>query len=218
MKGDVLIIGDHHKKAAQQSVRIMLDDILEADGKYVITVAGESGAGKSEIAASIADMLESEGIKTFIFQQDDYFVYPPKTNAEVRKQDIHHVGTGEVKLGLMDEEISAILSGVEEIEKPLVIFDEDRISSEVIDFSPFKVLIAEGTYTTALKHANCRIFIDRNLDDTRAARSERAREKQDEFLEKILTIEHNIISKHKEKADIIITKEYIAVRKEDHGS
>ena len=97
-----------------------------------------------------------------------------------------------------------------------MIFDEDRISSETVDFRPFKVLIAEGTYTTTLQHAHCRIFIDRNLHDTREARSERAREAQDEFLERILTIEHEIISKHKEKADIIITNEYKAVKKEDN--
>ena len=122
----------------------------------------------------------------------------------------------EVKLGLLDENIFAVKDGLEEIEKPLVIFEEDTITSETVDLSGKKVLIAEGTYTTSLEHVDLRIFIDRNKIDTREARAERNREKQDEWLEKILEIEHNIISKQKEQADIIISKKWDAYRKEDY--
>jgi uridine kinase len=215
MEGDVLIINNYHRKAAKQAVAILLPDIENTAGKFFLSVAGESGAGKSEIAASIAKELEKAGYGCFIFQQDDYFVYPPKTNAEKRKEDIGWVGMQEVNLFLLDEEIAAIRQGVNEIEKPLVIFDEDRITTEKVDLSLFKVIIAEGTYTTALKNADKRIFIDRDMNDTKKARKKRAREKQDEFLEQILTIEHRIISAQKKEADIIITKGYDAIKRED---
>ncbi len=218
MEGDVLIINNYHRKAAKQAVAILLPDIENTTGKFFISVAGESGAGKSEIAASIAKELENAGYRCYIFQQDDYFVYPPKTNAEKRKEDIGWVGMQEVNLFLLDEEIAAIRQGVNEIEKPLVIFDEDRITTEKVDLSPFKVIIAEGTYTTALKNADKRIFIDRDMNDTKKARKKRAREKQDEFLEQILTIEHRIISAQKKEADIIITKGYDAIKREDDES
>jgi len=74
MEGDVLIINNYHRKAAKQVVAILLPGIEKANGKYFLTVAGESGAGKSEIAASIAAELEKAGKKSFVFQQDDYFV------------------------------------------------------------------------------------------------------------------------------------------------
>ena len=216
MEGDVLIINNYHRKAAKQVVAILLPEIESTEGKYFVTVAGESGAGKSEIAASIAAELEKAGKASFVFQQDDYFVYPPKSNAEKREEDIGWVGMQEVKLFLLDEEIAAIQSGETIIEKPLVIFDEDRITTEEVDFSDYQVIIAEGTYTTALKNVNARIFIDRNIKDTRKARAKRAREKQDEFLEQILTIEHRIISAQKKEADIIITKGFDAIKQEDY--
>lgn len=212
MKGDILIIDNNHRKAANQAITILLPEIEKVKTKFVITVAGESGAGKSEIAASIAEKLKENGFETFIFQQDDYFVYPPKTNAKQREKDINWVGMQEVKLDLLDNELSQIKAGETIIEKPLVDFDADKIGKETVDFSKYKVLIAEGTYTTSLKQADMRIFIDRNIHDTRESRKKRAREKQDEFLEKILMIEHEIISKHKTLADIIVTKDFDAVK------
>jgi len=212
MKGDILIIDENHRKAAKQAVAILLPDLRAIRSKFIITVAGESGAGKSEIAASIADELDKRNFNCFIFQQDDYFVYPPKTNAAKRVEDINWVGVQEVKLDLLDEELRSVLTGNTIIEKPLVDFDADKIGTEVVNLNDFDVLIAEGTYTTALKTANCRVFIDRDVDDTRESRKKRAREKQDEFLEQILTIEHDIISKHKALADIVITKEFDAVK------
>lgn len=216
MEGDVLIINNYHRKAGRQVAEMLIAEINASEGKYFMTVAGESGAGKSEVAASIAQALEKAGKKCYVFAQDDYFVYPPKTNAEKRKEDIGWVGMQEVKLSLLDEEIAAIRKGEYIIEKPLVIFDEDRITSEVVDLSDYNVYIAEGTYTTALRNVDCRIFIDRNKKDTRKARAKRAREKQDEFLEQILTIEHRIISAQKKDADIIITKGFDAIKQEDY--
>ena len=216
MEGDVLIINNFHRKAAKQAVTILLPEIENKTGKYFLTVAGESGAGKSEIAASVAAELEKHGMKCYVFAQDDYFVYPPKTNAEKRIIDIGWVGMQEVKLSLLDDEIEAIRKGETTIEKPLVIFGEDRITTETVDMGSYEVFIAEGTYTTALKNVDAKIFIDRNLKDTKKARAKRAREKQDDFLEQILSIEHRIISAQKKDADIIISKKYDAVKQEDY--
>ena len=210
MKGDILIIDDNHRKSATQVVNFILGDIENSENKYVITVAGESGAGKSEIAASIAEKLEEYNIKSFIFGQDDYFVYPPKTNARKREMDISWVGIQEVHLDLLDQNLEAVLKGFTSLTKPLVDFDADKIGEEVVNLKDYKVLIAEGTYTTSLKNVNCKVFIDRNKMDTIESRKKRAREAQDEFLDNILTIEHEIISKHKALADIIISKEFEA--------
>ncbi|MFO8129274.1 MAG: hypothetical protein R6T99_05155 [Bacteroidales bacterium] len=208
MKGDILIIKEHHRKAAAEITRIILPYVREATEHYIITVAGESGAGKSELAAAIAGKMEEEGIDSYIFQQDDFFIFPPKTNAQKRKENIGWVGMGEVKMDLLEEILNAIRNGIHVIDKPLVIFDEDSIREERIDLTGKKLIIVEGTYTTALENAGTRVFINRNAEDTRDARKERAREHQDEYLEKILSIEHGIISKHKSRADIIVHKDY----------
>lgn len=213
MKGDILIIDENHRKAGKQVVDIILDDIKNYVGKYVITVAGESGAGKSEVAQSISDALRPYHIETYIFGQDDYFELPPKTNAAKRAADISWVGPQEVRLDLLDQNIEMVLQGFTELTKPLVDFDADKIGSEKVDLGSQQVLIAEGTYTTLLKNINCKVFIDRNKMDTIESRKKRNREAQDEFLDKILTIEHEIISKHKYLADIIISRQFNAVKK-----
>ncbi len=212
MRGDKLVIHEGHIKAARQITKLVLPKIAKTKRKFVITVAGESGSGKSEVASVLSDSLAKEGIKSIILQQDDYFVYPPKTNANMRRKDIGHVGTSEVHLTLLDRNLKDFRDGKSRIEKPLVIYDDDLITKETAKLEGFKVAIVDGTYTTLLKNVNQRVFINRTRLDTREARELRAREKQDEFLEKVLKIEHKIIAPHKAKADILVTKNY-GVRK-----
>jgi uridine kinase len=207
MIGDKLNIEPHHTSAAREVFEAVKNQLGEE--RTVFTVAGQSGAGKSEIAAELAKFLESIGRKSFIFAQDDYFVHPPKTNHNERLKDINWVGLQEVKLSLLDKHAAAFKAGqLQMLEKPLVIFDEDRISSEKVDLSPFDIAIVEGTYTTTLKNADYHVFIDRDYFDTKEHRLARGRDKIDEFTDKILKIEDSIITKHKQYADFIVSKDY----------
>ena len=208
MRGDKLVIKEHHVKSAKMVAEVVVPEIKKSSGRYAITIAGESGSGKSETAETLKQELEKHDLQAFIFQQDDYFHYPPKTNAKMREKDINHVGTSEVKLELLDQNIQEAIEGKDHIEKPLVYFEEDKVETETVDLSGIKVVIAEGTYTTALNNPHTRVFIDRNYFDTKETRAERSREKQDEFLEKILRIEHEIIRAQRAKANLIITKDY----------
>jgi uridine kinase len=126
----------------------------------------------------------------------------------MRRQDIGWVGTGEVHLDLMDQNLADIIAGENTIDKPLVAFDEDRIDSERLSLEGVRVAIVEGTYTTCLENVHQRVFNARNYMDTKQARQKRAREKQDESLEKILRIEHEIISAQRSRADIIVNADY----------
>ncbi len=215
MRGDKIIVGAHHEKAAKKIVEIILPQIRSIDGKYSLNVAGESGSGKSEIATAIVNELETHGIQSLILQQDDYYVYPPRTNDLTRRKDIHWVGTQEVHLDLLDQNLLDFLEGKNVIEKPLVMYNEDTITTERLAVKEAQVVIADGTYTTCLKHLKTRTFIDRNYNDTRGHRKKRGRHKSelDEFTSNILKTEHEIISKHKALTDIIITKEYDVKRK-----
>lgn len=208
MRGDKLVIREEHVRAATQIVLLLFSEIENSANRFIVTVAGESGSGKSEIAAVISQQLAEKGINSIILQQDDYFVYPPKTNAEMRKKNIDHVGLTEVHLQLLEENCVAVLAGKDEIVKPLVIFEEDTITEETISLDGVGVIIVDGTYTTILENVQRRVFIDRTYIDTRDARKRRAREEQDDFLERILEIEHEIISVHKERADLIVTHDY----------
>lgn len=211
MRGDSIVIEEHHRKAAKQIVAALSDRINSSEGKFALNVAGESGSGKSEIATAIAEELEKSGIKSILLQQDDYFVYPPKTNDQTRRKDINWVGPQEVHLDVLDQNIMDIMDGNSEIEKPLVIYEEDSITKETLSVDgDEKVIIADGTYTSLLKNLTVRTFIDRNYNDTRKHRERRLRHESelDSFIDKVLEIEHGIISSHKSMADLIITKNY----------
>ena len=208
MQGDIIIVEDHHRQAAEKIVERLIDEIRERDRRTTLTVAGESGSGKSETAQAIAEALQPLGVPSAILQQDDYFVHPPRTNDRTRRANLCWVGPTEVRLDLLDQHLAAAQDGASRITKPLVIYDEDRITEEALAFGDARVVIAEGTYTSLLERVDRRVFIARNRLDTMEHRQKRAREGFDPFIEEVLEIEHDIISRHRTRADVLITKDY----------
>ena len=210
MKGDSIIVEEHHRKAGEDIAQCLSPMLRQLRERYTLSVAGQSGAGKSETAQAIADALERHGITCVILQQDDYFVHPPKTNDATRRADISWVGTQEVRLDLMDEHLKLFLDGATRIEKPLVNYAEDSIGSEEMEPGSAQVAIAEGTYTTLLKNVNCHVFIDRDYHETRGHREKRRRNEAelDAFIDQVLQIEHEIISANRKQADILVNKDY----------
>ncbi len=210
MLGDSIVVEKHHLDAAAGIVAIVLPLIEQHPGKYTISIAGESGSGKSETATALAAALISSGKSCLILQQDDYFVYPPKTTDQTRRADIAWVGPQEVRLDLLDAHLQSFREGSSVIEKPLVLYEQDRVTTERFDVGDSRVLIAEGTYTTTLSNVNTRVFIDRDYFETRSHRDKRRRSdaELDPFIDRVLAIEHGIISAHKALAQLIVDKDY----------
>lgn len=209
MIGDKLIIEEHHTNRAAEICALLAGRVHD---KFVITVAGESGAGKSELASEIARLLTEQDLKTGILQQDDYFVFPPKTNHEMRRRNLEQVGPQEVKLDFLDSNLRSFKRGENPIYKPLVNFDEDRATIEEMDTGDLKVLIAEGTYTSLLQFADFRVFIDRDYHQTLEARKRRARDKFEPFILDVLEREHQVISAHKALADVVIPADFGSIQ------
>ena len=208
MRGDIILVGDEHRAAATAIVDHLIDEIRATDRRFTITVAGESGSGKSEMGRALADELIERGIQAAVLQQDDYYVLPPRFNDAARRANIDWVGTTEVRLDLLDEHLKAAQAGAEEIVKPLVIYEDNRIDEETVSLAGVEVVIAEGVYTSLCDHVDRRVFIARNRLETMEHRMKRAREEFDPFIEEVLVTEHEIISQHRELADVVISKDY----------
>jgi uridine kinase len=79
MRSDIIIVEEHHLKAAREIVPQLLKAVRNRNRRTTLTVAGESGSGKSETAKALADVFAEHDIKAAIYQQDDYFVLPPRS-------------------------------------------------------------------------------------------------------------------------------------------
>ncbi len=211
MKGDIIVLEEHHLRAASAIVPHILESIRAKTGRYVITVAGESGSGKSETGKAIAEALGAHGIAAVLLGQDDYFVLPPKSNDARRREDDAWLGPHvEVRLDVLEENLVDAINGSDEIVKPLIDYDANAIEHETIDLRGVEVIVAEGTYTTLLKHVDTKVFIARNRLDTLEHRQKRNRgdEVGDPFIEDVLKLEHKIIAGHRQLADFVITRDY----------
>jgi len=211
MKGDIIVLEEHHTRAASVIAPAILDVINAKEGRYIITVAGESGSGKSEMGQAIADALQEHGIASALLGQDDYFELPPKSNDAKRRADDSWLGPHvEVRLDVLEQNLIDAINGADEIVKPLIDYDANSVEDESIDLTGVEVVIAEGTYTTLLKNVDTKVFIARNRVDTLEHRQKRNRgtEVGDPFIENVLELEHKIIAGHKQLADFVITRDY----------
>lgn len=214
MKGDKIIVQEDYRHVAKEIVSLLLEKIQQKGARYIISVAGESGSGKSVTGRALSDELQKHGIRSVVLGQDDYFVLPPKTNDQKRRMDPSWLGPHvEVRLDVLDQNLKDALQGKCAIHKPLVDYYADTIGEEAIDLTGIQVVIAEGTYTSLLKHVDTRIFINRTWLDTLDDRHKRNRgnEAGDPFIEGVLAMEHKIIAGHRHLADLLITKEFNVV-------
>lgn len=210
MKGDVVVVEERHRRAAAVIVPQLLDAVRGRDRRTTITVAGESGSGKSETGWAIAEAFGEQGVAAVVLGQDDYFELPPRSNDARRRADDDWLGPHvEVRLDLLDEHLRAARDGAAEIVKPLVDYDADTVDDQIVDLRDVAVVVAEGTYTSLLRHVDTRVFIARNRLDTLAHRRKRNRgtEVADPFIENVLKTEHQIIAGHRQLADFVITRD-----------
>jgi uridine kinase len=211
MRGDIVILEEHHRHAAKLIVSKIVADVKKTTRRFTISIAGESGSGKSEMAVAFVSELNKYEIRSAVLGQDDYFILPPRSNDARRREDPDWLGPHvELKLEILEKNLLDAVLGENFITKPVVDYNKNIIGEETISLTGVKVVIAEGTYTSLLKHIDKKIFISANRLDTLKHRKKRNRgnEVGDPFIEHVLAIEHKIIAGHKLLADFVITKDY----------
>jgi len=210
MKGDIIVLEEHHERAAAAIVPAIIDAVRDRGRRTTISVAGESGSGKSETGLAIAEAFGAHGITAVLLGQDDYFVLPPTSNDIRRREDPSWLGPHvEVRLDVLEQNLIDARAGASKIVKPLIDYDANSVEDETIDLAGVDVVVVEGTYTSLLRNIDVRVFIDRNRLDTLEHRQKRNRgaEVGDPFVENVLVTEHKIIAGHKQLADFVITKD-----------
>ncbi|MDX1471078.1 MAG: hypothetical protein R3213_06245 [Flavobacteriaceae bacterium] len=204
MIGDRLQYFSAYKPISNYVISLIKSEKIP-NSKFVISVGGESGCGKTSLAYSLKTDIETlSDYQGIIFHQDDYFNLPPYDNHEARLQDISRVGIQEVNLKLLDLHLQNFKQKQLHIEKPLVNYVENSLVTEKVDLENVDFCIVEGTYSTLLKAPDYKIFMKMDYLQSKSKRMERNRDRMGEFIEEVLNIEHKIIQPHYSKADLII--------------
>ncbi len=171
----------------------------------VISIAGESGCGKTTLSKALKAILTEKGCHVLLLHQDDYFRLPPKKNHEARVLDFSHIGPQEVRLDLLDEHINNIKNKVvKEVYIPFMNWETDTEESILTDVSNTNVVLVDGTYVSLLKEVDFKIYINTHYTHTRNNRVSRNREEVTDFIESVLEKESSIIKSHAQMAALVL--------------
>lgn len=206
MLGDVLLIENKHKSAAQ----IIVNEIIKINKeKVIICVSGESGSGKSELSHCIGkELVKVYNIPVKILHSDNYYkIHPHVRNAWRIKQGIESVGLGEIDWLTLNSNVDDFLN--DRISKmPCIDLVPDEIDELITDFSKVKMLIVDGLYAQNINNSDLNVYIDLTYHETKKAQSTRGKEKSDELRWKILEQEHKAVLTLRPKTNIFINKDY----------
>lgn len=201
LKADI-IFGYLVKWGIQDKVTSMIDDFT-SDNKIILSIGGESGTGKSEIAILLREMFFKSGITSYIISQDDYYSSDYQSRNKLReKNGIETVGYQEIEV----EKLNTLCSNFKENKglqiQQLNLFT--RLMEIVIASSVFNVLILEGLYTNYL-NADFKVYLEGNVRDTQYFRMNQGKEEQTDFRQKVLEKESRVVCQSKPLANLIIT-------------
>lgn len=213
MLGDVLLINDQHKSAAEVIKDRVLDDLNgiqnESQGfKFVVAISGESGAGKSELAHSLALLLKQCGIQVKILHTDNYYRVPPlERRAHRIDNDYESVGFDEYDWELLHDNIEDFRHD-RQVFIPCIDIITEEIDQLFTDFSKIQLLIIDGLYAIRTDDIDLRVFIDLTYHETKRNQKLRCKEPTDGYRWQVLEREHRHVRSLKPLADLHVDNNY----------
>ncbi len=213
MLGDVLLIQEVHKLAAQEIKKYILHDMKKKKKgyKYIVALSGESGAGKSELSHSLAKYLKEERIRVKVLHTDNYYKVPPLLRNEWRRtHGIKSVGINEYDWSLIQRNIKEFKEDREAM-MPCIDIIPDQVDKLITDFKKIDFLVVDGLYAIKTKGIDLRVFIDLTYHETKMMQLARMKESQDDWRMQVLEKEHQNVRSLKDTADLIVNKSYDVV-------
>ncbi len=205
MLGDILLITEKHRRAGGQIVDWLDRNLSD---RMVVSIGGESGSGKSELAHVVARALKDQGRLTKILHIDNYYkIRPEERETWRKKQGIEQgVGLAEIDWNLLDRHLEAFRKG-EEALLPCIDLLTDQIDELRTNFADIKVVIVDGLYPLHV-NAEMKILIDLTYHDTKKAQILRGKEPQNEYRLKVLEREHQVVQSLRPMATHLVTKDF----------
>ena len=210
MLGDVLLITEKHIAAAQDIVKIILE---QKKDRFIIAISGESGSGKSELAHAVAKQLKAHKIVAKPLHIDNYYRILPLERTQWRTDN----GI-ETAVGLGEYDWDTIYKNVEEFKTgskstgPCVDLVTEQVDQLTTDYSVVDMLIIDGLYAVETKGVDLGVFIELTYHETKKAQKVRGKEPQNEYRARVLEQEHKVVQSIKPKAHLLVNMEYQVVK------
>ncbi len=218
MLGDILLINDMHKEAAQAICEKVIADreIKEERYRYVVGISGESGSGKSELAHALGQCLKHKNVRVKVIHTDNYYRIQPLLREEWRRnKGFDKIGIDEydwvkIRKTLRDfrEEQECVL--------PCIDLIPEQVDKLLTDFSKIDLLIVDGLYAINAVDIDMKVFIDLTYHETKINQIIRMKEAMSDFRLGILENEHQAVFSLKSQAHLVVDKSYQVVTMEEH--
>ncbi len=220
MLGDILLINDMHKAAAEAIHKIVMDDLEKKNGRYryIVGISGESGSGKSELSHALGKRLKEENIRVKVIHTDNYYKIQPLLREEWRRNK------GFDKIGLDEYDWVKIRKTIRDFKEeqecviPCIDLIPEQVDKLITDFSKIDLLIVDGLYAIDAPDIDMRVFIDLTYQETKINQIIRMKEEMNTFRLKILEREHQAVVSLKPKADLIVNKAYQVVPAREYNN
>ncbi len=218
MLGDVLLINDMHKEAAQAICERVIEDrnSKEERYRYIVAIAGESGSGKSELAHALGKSLKENHIRVKVIHTDNYYKIQPLLREEWRRNK------GFDKIGHDEYDWIKIRKTIRDFKEeqecmiPCIDLIPEQVDKLITDFSKIDLLIIDGLYAIKAPDIDMRVFIDLTYHETKINQIIRMKEAMSDFRMGILEKEHQAVVALKTSADLIVDKSYQVVTAKEH--
>ena len=212
MLGDILLIEEKHKLAAEAIVRRLQS--LPGE-KIVIAIGGESGSGKTELGHEVARLLKAQGTPAKVMHIDNYYkTSPQERNPWRQAHGIESIGYTEYDWEAINRNLAEFRADADQAIMPCIDLLTDQEDRLLTSFKGLRYMVIEGLYAVKAE-ADLRVFIDLTYHETKKAQLLRGKESVDEWRMQVLEREHQVVRSLRPLADLIVDKDY-QVREAGH--
>lgn len=221
MPGDKVHMDESHIRRANGIFPYILNRIENTvTNKFVVSVFGGSGVGKSEVGALIAHYFKLQGFGSYVLSGDNYPHKIPEENDKERllrytkdnKDGLkRYLGTNEeINFPQINKIIKQFKNGITNIELKRMGRTNEDIFFETVDFSDINILVLEWTHghNSLLVGVDYSVFLYSTPAQTLTHRKSRARDNEVDslFTTMVLDIEQDLLNNQVQMGDLIISK------------
>lgn len=201
MLNDVVTIEKKHTNAA---TTLFDRVVIDRKSKFIVTISGEVGTGKCEIAHELGRKLVETGISVKLLHMDDYYIIPPLLRQEWRKKNgLDKIGYDEYDWNTVNQNIDDFRMNKKSV-MPVVDLFTQNVDQLNTDFNGIEVLIIAGLYSIKINQSDLRVFIELTYEDTWEEQELTHKEVLDDFRKEVLKHEHKAVQSLKNLADFYI--------------